>query len=111
MVISECNLRKRPSLRIQGYRSSWLHRERIIKAIEIVKQANRGQQLNDLAFIKVLAQLAKELVVDGVGVAGHAFGQAQRGFFSFSEICALFEVGQVVDLFIGPAVPSCQDGV
>ena len=89
----------------------WLHRQRIIKSIEIVKKADRGQQLNDLAFVKVLAQFAKELLIDGVCVVGHAFGQAQRGFFFVREICAVFEVCQVVDLFFRPAVPSCQDGV
>jgi hypothetical protein len=110
--ISEMPLAKRDrSLTARGYRSSWLHLQRIIKSIEIIKQANRSQQLNDLAFVEVLAQLGKELVIDSVGVAGHTFGQPQRGFFFFREVRTFFEISQIVDLFVCPAVPSCQDGV
>jgi hypothetical protein len=43
-------------------------------------------------------------------VASDVFRQPQRGFF-FREIGALLEVGQIVELIVGPAVPSCQDGV
>ena len=108
----KCRLRKgTPSLTAWGYRSSWLHLQRIIKSIEIVKQSNRRQQFDNLAFVKVLAQLAKELVIDSVGVMGYTFRQPQRGFFFIREICAIFKVGQIVDLFVCPAVPSCQDGV
>jgi hypothetical protein len=88
-----------------------LHRQRIIKAIEIIEQPDCGQQLDNLAFVKVLAQFIKELVIDGVRVAGHALGHPQRGFFFFREVGAFFKVGQIVDLVIRPAVPSCQDGV
>jgi len=59
----------------------------------------------------VPAQFAKELVIDSVGVAGHAFRQAQRGLFFFREVRTSFKVGQIVDLVLCPAVPSCQDGV
>jgi hypothetical protein len=89
----------------------WLHLQRIIKAVEIVEQPDRSQQLDNLAFIKVFAQLGKKLIVDGVRVAGNAFRQAQRGFLFFREVCTLFEVGQIVDLVVAPPVPSCQDGV
>ena len=102
---------KDPLLTARGYRSGWLHRQRIVKAIEIVKQPYSGQQLDNLAFVKVMAQFAKELVIDGVRVMGHAFRQAQRGLFFVREIRALFEVSQIVDLVVCPAVPSCQDGV
>ena len=88
-----------------------LHGQRIVKTIELIKQPNRSQQLNNLAFIKVLAQLSKKRVIHGMRIAGHAFCQTQRGFFFIREIRPLFEVGQVVDLLVRPAVPSCQDGV
>jgi len=52
-----------------------LHLQRIIEAIEIIKQPNRRQQFHDLAFIKMLAQLGPKLVVHGVRVAGHPFCQ------------------------------------
>jgi hypothetical protein len=89
----------------------WLHFQRVVKAIEIVEQPDRSQQLDNLAFIKVLAQLGKKLIVDGVGVAGNSLRQAQRGFFFFREVRALLEVGQIVDLIVSPTMPSCQDGV
>ena len=57
------------------------------------------------------AQLGKELVIHGVRVTGNAFGQPKRGFFFFREIRALLEICQIVDLFVCPAVPSCQDGM
>jgi hypothetical protein len=88
-----------------------LHLQRVIKTVEIVKQTDRRQQLDNLTLIKVLAQLGKELVVDRVCVAGNALGQPQRGLFFFREVGAIFEVGQIVDLIVSPAVPSCQDGV
>jgi len=53
----------------------WLHLQRIVKPIEIIKQSNRRQQLDNLTFIKMFAQLAKELVIGGMRVAGHAFRQ------------------------------------
>jgi len=83
----KCRLRKgTPSLTARGYRSSWLHRQRIIKSVEIVKQPDRRQQFDNFAFVKVLAQLAKELVIDSVGVMGHTFRKPQRGFFFVREI-------------------------
>jgi hypothetical protein len=89
----------------------WLHRQRIIEAIEIIKQPNRRQQFDNLTLIKVLTQFTKKLVIHFVRVARYAFSQTQRSFFFVCEIRALFEVGQVVDLVVRPAVPSCQDGV
>ena len=89
----------------------WLHLQRIIKPIEIVKQPNRSQQLNNLAFVKMPAQVAKELVVHGVRVARNAFRQPQSGFFFLCKVRSVFEVGQIVDLVVCPAVPPCQDGV
>ena len=87
------------------------HLQRIIEAIEIVKQPNCCQQLYDFAFIKVLAKFIPELVVYGVGVAGNALSQPQSDFFFRGKICALFEVSQAVDLIVCPAMPPCQDGV
>ena len=88
-----------------------LHLQCVIKSIEIIKQPDRREQLDNFAFIKMLAQLAPELVVNGMRVFGDAFRQPQGGFIFVREIRALFEGSQIVDLIVSPAVPSCQDGV
>ena len=89
----------------------WLHLQCIIEAIEIVKQANRGQQFNHLSFIKMLAEFIPKLIVHSVGIARHALRQPQRSFFFGGKVRALFKVGKIVDLIVCPAMPSCQDGV
>jgi len=89
----------------------WLHLQRIIEAIEIIEESNRGQQLHHFTFIKVLAHFIPELIVHGVSIAGNALRQAQCYFFFFREITALLKICQAVDLVVCPAVPSCQDGM
>jgi hypothetical protein len=89
----------------------WLHLQRVIEAVEIVEEADRGQKLDDLAFIKVLPQLIPELFIDGVSIARDTFSQTQRGFLFFAEVGELLEIGEIIDLLVCPAVPSCQDGV
>src|SRR5580698_4734391 len=85
--------------------------QRVIEAIEVVKQPNRRQQFDDLAFVVILAQLVPEGVVHAVGIEGGAFSQLQRGFLGVSKIGAVAEVCQIVNLILAPAVPPCQGGV
>src|SRR5689334_19614653 len=66
-----------------------LHLQRVIEPVEIVEQPDGCQQLNDLAFIKMPAQLAPELVVDRVSVAGDALRQAEGSLLLLREIGAL----------------------
>ena len=88
-----------------------LHQQRIIEAIEVVKQPDSGNQLHDLTFIVVPAQLVPELVIHGMSVAGDALGQTQSYFVLVREIATLLKVGQVFDLLVAPAVPSRLDGM
>src|ERR1700761_4658747 len=84
----------------------WLHLQRIIEAIEIIEESNRGKKLHHFTFIKVLANLIPELISHGVSIAGNAPRQAQCYFFFFREITALLKICQAVDLVVCPAVPS-----
>jgi hypothetical protein len=51
------------------------------------------------------------LVINGMSIAGDALSQAESQFLFFSEIGALLEVCEVLDLLVAPAVPSRLDGV
>src|SRR5438477_10272116 len=57
------------------------HAQGVVEAVEIVEQTDGGGQFDDLSFIEMGAQLGPQGVVHTVGIAGHAFGQAQGGFF------------------------------
>ena len=63
-----------------------------------MKEPDGGQQFNQFAFIKVLAQIGPERIVNVVSIAGHALCQPQCGLFPVSEIGAGFKVMQVIDL-------------
>jgi len=68
------------------------------------------EQLDDLAFVVKLAQLAPKFVVDS-GVARHSLRKFERSFFSVAEVGAVAEIRQVVELLLAPAMPPCQGGV
>ncbi len=53
-----------------------LHLQRVIEAIEIIKQPDSGKQLHNFAFVKMLAQFIPKLVVNGMSVAGNALRQS-----------------------------------
>src|SRR5271165_4137484 len=88
----------------------WLHAKRVVKAIEVVEEPDRGEQLDDLAFVVKLAQLAPKFVVDS-GVAGHSLRKFERSFFSVAEVGAVAEIREVVELLLAPAMPPCQGGM
>jgi len=88
-----------------------LHVQRVVEAIEIVEQPNRGQQLDDFAFVEMPAKLAPERVVHAIGIERGPFCQFKRSLLGVGEIGAVAEVRQVVDLLLAPAVPPCQGGV
>jgi len=83
----------------------------VVEAIEIIEQADGADQLHDFAFVVKAANVGPKLVVNAMGIAGDAFGQAQRDFLFFREIGSVFEIGQVLDLLVAVAVPSRLDGV
>lgn len=80
-----------------------LHGKCIVEAVEVVEESNRAQQFDYFALIKIPAKLVPQSIVHGVRVTAYAFGQAQSRFLFGSEVRALFEVGQVLNLLTGPA--------
>ena len=87
------------------------HLQGVIEAIEVIEEADSRQQFNNLAFIKILLQFGPELVINVVGILGHALGQTQRSLLLAREITAILKIVQVVDLVVCPSEPPCQDGV
>jgi hypothetical protein len=88
-----------------------LHSQSVVEAIEIIEQADGAHQFHNFAFIVKTANVSPQLVVDAMGIAGNALGQAQRDLLFFREIGSVFEIGQVLDLLVAVAVPSRLDGV
>src|SRR6516165_7684173 len=70
-----------------------LHAQRIVEAVEVIEEADRAEQLDDLAFRVVGAEFGELLVSDGVGVAGYSLSQAQGGLFGGREVIAELPVG------------------
>src|SRR5581483_82481 len=89
----------------------WFHLQRIIEPVEIVEESNCCQQFDHFAFVKMFTQVAPELVGDDVCVPRDLLSQAKSGLLAISEIAAVFEIVEVVDLVVCPAQPSCQDGM
>jgi len=69
-----------------------LHLQCVIESIEIIEESDSRQKLYDFTFIKILAQLIPKLIINSVGIAGHALSQAQCDFLFFREVSALFEI-------------------
>lgn len=90
---------------------SWFHLQYVIHAIEVVEQANRRDQFDDLAFIEMFTQIGPMLVIERLGIASHDLGQAQRALLALVEVGAGFEFRELIDLLIAPAQPPCQDGM
>ena len=90
---------------------SRFHFQNIIEAVEVVEEADGRGQLDDLALVVMLAQLAPEGVIHIMRPKGFAFGQFQRSFFGGGKIIALSKVCQPCDLPLRPSVPFCQNGV
>lgn len=106
-VVPASPLRQRTSASLL----SGFHLQGIIEAIEIIKQADRCAQFDNLAFIKMCAKLLPKLFIHAVGIARHALCQTQGSFFFFSKIGASFEFMEMGDLLVCPSQPPCQDGV
>ena len=87
------------------------HLERIIEAIEVIKQADRGSELNDFTLSEMAPQLREKLILDVVGIHGEPFGKTQCGLFGGGKIATLLEFCEVLDLILRPAQPFCQKGV
>ena len=52
-----------------------LHLQRVIEAIEIIKQPDGGKKLHNFAFVKMPAQFIPKLLVNGMSIAGNALRQ------------------------------------
>jgi|SRR5579872_3645715 len=91
---------------VEGSLSGRLHSQRIVEAIEIIKQADGRQQFDNLSLVEMQAQLRPELIVHGVRVPGDAFRQAERRLFPLREIGAALKLVQVLDLVLCPSEPS-----
>lgn len=59
----------------------------------------------------MFAEVCPLSIAEGSRIAGHDLGQAQRALLAFVEIVAGLELGEMFDLVIVPAQPSCQDGM
>src|SRR5579875_3300251 len=87
----------------------WLHAQRVIKAVEVVEQADGAEQFHDLALGVILAQFGELRVGHRVRIARYCFGQPQSGFFGRRKIAALPPVGQVRKLLVGPSQAARKD--
>ena len=88
-----------------------LHLESVVETVEVVKQADCAEQLNDFTFRVKAAELGELLVTNGVSVARDRFSEAERCLFSWREVCAAGPFGKVGELVVSPAEPTCEDGV
>src|SRR5256885_4155871 len=96
-------LRKTSRRRMSGRLFGRFHAQGIVEAVEVVEQADGGGQLDDFAFLEMRTQLHPQSIIYLMGIAGHALGQAQGGFFGLGEIGAPLEIGQLADLLLAPA--------
>ena len=53
----------------------WAPSGGVVKAIEIIEEADGGNELDDIAFVAELAEVLDECVGDVVGVEGRLLGE------------------------------------
>ncbi len=88
-----------------------LHLQRVIEQVEIIEESNGGDEFYHRRFIVLLAQFSEKSVIQRVLVAREAIGHAESDLLLRGKVTAPVSVFEIVDLFVSPAIPSCQDGV